>query len=710
MPTGIESPAAPVVPPTYAPFPGLDEVDLLGDTVGVGNTWHDVQHNGGCGRTIVHDAADWDQVVWTNGEAVGSTVRHVWWNALNPIQIPVFSIGVVCESTIRAGYCVIDADAANRAFVAYHQWPYSGANPNPAVAVDLFPHYGAFLEFVTPTIPNVSLCWPKMQVGPGERVHLVAAENVPSAGMAQSLQYISGVFNPQNFTMTWSPSWTFVDCTRTLGQEVGVSSASGRLGIAWMKYLSESQINNDVWLLLDEDGLNPNFSQAVNLTNFSPLDTLRAYTDASVFFDQNNYCHVAFTTRAYFDSIGSSYWNASIIWHWSEQWPDSFRMIADFFDPSDWVDCGAWNVKAQRPSLGQDPATGHLYCMYQVYDTDSLHLSAYGWPSGEVYVSKSTDGGMNWSLGTNVTNTITPQQAPAGQCKSEEDPSMAKLVDGECRIFYMFDYDAGSTIQTQGQWTHNRMRYHHVPVGLIPATPLVPQNKHLHVTPPPQLDVTLTPYLPPPPYISFNFQASVVNHGPSQTPFSVWARIKFPNGTWSDPTLGPVQINPPVGIVVSRLRYQSIPGTWPAGFYQYVGYANSTYSYPPLDSSWFYFEKWAGGNASTPFDPAPYCTGELFPGEIPAVSSEISDFKLMGVNPNPFNPTTTISYQLSEISKVTLRVFDTAGRLVETLVNESQEAGSHQATFDGSNLASGLYLYTLTAGPNTTAGKMILLK
>jgi hypothetical protein len=218
-------------------------------------------------------------------------------------------------------------------------------------------------------------------------------------------------------------------------------------------------------------------------------DTLRAYTDLCVFIDQDDWVHVAFTTRSYFEIQGTSYWHASIIWHWSEQysplWPDNgdFRMIHNAFDDWWWnfTDCGAWNVKAQRPSLGQDPETDYVYCTYQVYDCDTTALSAAGWPSGEVYVSVTTDGGLTWAEGTNVTETITPENAMAGQCLSELSPSMAKLVNDTCQILYVLDRDAGFVVQEEGTWTQNNVIYHRVPVDLIPTEPLVPQDVVLHV-------------------------------------------------------------------------------------------------------------------------------------------------------------------------------------------------------------------------------------
>jgi Secretion system C-terminal sorting domain len=61
--------------------------------------------------------------------------------------------------------------------------------------------------------------------------------------------------------------------------------------------------------------------------------------------------------------------------------------------------------------------------------------------------------------------------------------------------------------------------------------------------------------------------------------------------------------------------------------------------------------------------------------------------------PNPFNPSTTIKYELPKSSEVTLSVYDMLGRQVSMLVNDRRSAGVHEVKFDGSNLASGVYFY-----------------
>jgi len=78
--------------------------------------------------------------------------------------------------------------------------------------------------------------------------------------------------------------------------------------------------------------------------------------------------------------------------------------------------------------------------------------------------------------------------------------------------------------------------------------------------------------------------------------------------------------------------------------------------------------------------------------------------------PNPGNPTTTISFTISEAGNVTLDVFNVAGQKVDTLVNDFMDAGKHSVVWDGSSFAAGIYFYTMTSGEFTKTMKMTLLK
>jgi hypothetical protein len=78
--------------------------------------------------------------------------------------------------------------------------------------------------------------------------------------------------------------------------------------------------------------------------------------------------------------------------------------------------------------------------------------------------------------------------------------------------------------------------------------------------------------------------------------------------------------------------------------------------------------------------------------------------------PNPFNPTTSIQYQVSGTSNVTIKVYDVLGKDVATLVNETKTPGKYEVKFDGSTLSSGIYFYKLTAGDFIQTKKLILMK
>lgn len=88
----------------------------------------------------------------------------------------------------------------------------------------------------------------------------------------------------------------------------------------------------------------------------------------------------------------------------------------------------------------------------------------------------------------------------------------------------------------------------------------------------------------------------------------------------------------------------------------------------------------------------------------------VTDFELMQNYPNPFNPTTSIKFNLTEANDVRIDVYNSVGQRVKTIVNGSYAQGSHQVAFDGSNLSSGTYFYTLSTGTTTETKKMMLIK
>lgn len=100
-------------------------------------------------------------------------------------------------------------------------------------------------------------------------------------------------------------------------------------------------------------------------------------------------------------------------------------------------------------------------------------------------------------------------------------------------------------------------------------------------------------------------------------------------------------------------------------------------------------------------------------GIITSVEDEVNSvnsFQLFQNYPNPFNPTTTIKFSLAEPQKVKLIVYSLLGEEVKILADDYKSAGSHSVIFNAGDLASGIYIYTLFTGNQSTSKKLILLK
>lgn len=96
---------------------------------------------------------------------------------------------------------------------------------------------------------------------------------------------------------------------------------------------------------------------------------------------------------------------------------------------------------------------------------------------------------------------------------------------------------------------------------------------------------------------------------------------------------------------------------------------------------------------------------------ISQTGNEIPASYRLGQNyPNPFNPVTKFKFQIPKHSAVNLTIYNTLGKEVQTLVNQSLSPGTYEADFDGSSLPSGVYYYRLETGDFTETKKMVLIK
>lgn len=143
---------------------------------------------------------------------------------------------------------------------------------------------------------------------------------------------------------------------------------------------------------------------------------------------------------------------------------------------------------------------------------------------------------------------------------------------------------------------------------------------------------------------------------------------------------------PPPGRRRTRFILPNDDGSWPSAFTL------------PTDS----FQ--ATGELPWEANPALSTGIEVVDRELPSTISLDQNY------PNPFNPATRIQFTLDQTQDVRVRVFDLMGRVVATLVDGVQTAGTYSVTFDGANLASGMYVYRLETPNRTLSKKMVLLK
>jgi hypothetical protein len=158
----------------------------------------------------------------------------------------------------------------------------------------------------------------------------------------------------------------------------------------------------------------------------------------------------------------------------------------------------------------------------------------------------------------------------------------------------------------------------------------------------------------------------------------------------------------------SSAEFQTIPNSFIPGHGttnvpQYYSYTDSTAS----PGSWFYRLK------QIDFDATIHYTDAIRVDVLTDVSRQQLTpvaFSLEQNYPNPFNPSTTITYGLPMRSRVLLEIFNPIGQRVATIVDEEMEAGYHQASLQLAGLASGVYMYRLTAGGFVSTRKLVLLR
>jgi len=199
--------------------------------------------------------------------------------------------------------------------------------------------------------------------------------------------------------------------------------------------------------------------------------------------------------------------------------------------------------------------------------------------------------------------------------------------------------------------------------------------------------------------------------------FAAWGGFDMLSGSWGEE----VTIDP---AVYDTLRFDIYPTT---SFPLTVGFYSSTVDVselpanqwtticvptPPEPFSRFYIANNTGNSRTACFDNIRF-TGQgvtKVPAQVAGNTEVAHGFRLDQNFPNPFNPKTVVSGQLSVAGRVRLIVYDVLGREVSTLLDEQREAGSFRVEFDGTALSSGVYVCQMTAGGFVSCKEMVLQK
>ncbi|TKJ41017.1 hypothetical protein CEE37_04960 [candidate division LCP-89 bacterium B3_LCP] len=224
----------------------------------------------------------------------------------------------------------------------------------------------------------------------------------------------------------------------------------------------------------------------------------------------------------------------------------------------------------------------------------------------------------------------------------------------------------------------------------------------------PWVDLPNMIYVVPAEGDTLSYDITVSNRYDENITLFFWMEAMLPDGSVYGPFVGPVEFSIAPGDTITRLRELIIPPGAPPGIYKIYGRLGVPYIIPPTIFDEDYFTVQKMGVEPSAGNCWPVDTGTIV--EIDGTIQVLPEGYSLWNHPNPFNPSTTLSFALPEASKVQLTVYDISGRVVAELVNGWRDAGIHDVTFDGSELASGMYIYRLKAGEYTACGKMMLMK
>ena len=224
------------------------------------------------------------------------------------------------------------------------------------------------------------------------------------------------------------------------------------------------------------------------------------------------------------------------------------------------------------------------------------------------------------------------------------------------------------------------------------------------------IEPVLTPIVIPASGGSFSYEVNIANLSDISCSFDAWIDAVMPNGS----TTGPLLLKQGITIgamgSVFRTMNQNVPAIAPPGNYTYQAHIGCFANDFVWSEDSFPFEKSAAGSIN------PGASGWELTGwgnmqnDLLSEIEQPADFRILNSHPNPFNPATEITFNLSESGHVNLSVYDVQGRKIAELFDGFHPGGSQKCSFDGARLSSGIYFAVLTTENVVKTQKLVLVK
>jgi hypothetical protein len=502
----------------------------------VGTTTYDYQTNGSVLRRVEWRGTDkLVKFAWMKKEDFGEPYfeRRTTYQAYNPNtgSFTQTSGGSDIHSLTQvSGYVTLDVQPTGHAVIGNHHTPTGDGDVQAATVWYEYAATGGYFGPYRTPLPDTTMqywedpdqdyryLWPSVdyQVNGTDTVtHIFAQQSKEGAGTPQKIMYFRRVGSAAEGTFDYPP--VKVDEVQDIAQVVTASRVSRKVALVWdAGYTSppgdtitpdRGQLLNDIFYKINTDmGAPGSWQPTVNVTKFdsSKIDWV-AHTDLSALIGTDDYLHIVWNARQVDLASGTFPRGVgSRIFHYSDRFPGIISTVKDanWEIPEDGCYGGAWNVMS-LVKMSISECDGKFYTLFTQYNDiyngidDDCHNANWsanyssGTANGELYISVSGNGGRNWDIARNLTNSYTPHcdSAPSLggtlECDSDMWATMSRFGmnsaglnftaipkidpsgggyagDYYLDVFYVNDKYPGGCVQDQGIWTTNPMKWFRV--------------------------------------------------------------------------------------------------------------------------------------------------------------------------------------------------------------------------------------------------------